>query len=250
MIPLRDINPSLRTPVVTFLLVVASVGVYLFVQPADPADELDFLYRQAAIACELTTAEALSPDEIQRGGCEDGGSAPLHPDKPLELSVIVSMFLHGGLIHLIGNMWSLFLFGNNVEDAYGRLGYLIFYLVSGVVATFGFVLLNPGTTVPLVGASGAIAGVMGAYLVLFPHARVVSVFPLLFFIPFTISAGWFLLVWFAGQFALTAVETGIAWEAHVAGFLFGMLITLVARRPLLQRIARLERKRMARLGYG
>ena len=249
MIPIRDINPSLRTPVVTFLLLAASVAVFFLVQPADPAEELDFLYRQAAIACELATGEPLSFDEVAGQDCTDGGAAPRYPGKSIAVSVVVSMFLHGGLAHLIANMWSLFLFGNNVEDAYGRIGYLILYLVSGVVATLGFVMLNPETTVPLVGASGAIAGVMGAYLVLFPGARVLSVFPLLFFLPFTIPAGWFLLFWFAGQFAFTVVDTGIAWEAHVAGFLFGMLVTLVGRGPLLRRIARLERRRLARMGY-
>ena len=191
MIPIRDINPSLRTPVMTFLLLAASVAVFFFVQPDDPADEADFLYRQAAIACELTTGEPLAADEIGGRRCTDGGATPVHTDKYLSLSVIVSMFLHGGLAHLLANMWSLYLFGNNVEDAYGRIGYLILYFASGIIATLGFVMLNPETTVPLVGASGAIAGVMGAYLVLFPHARVVSVFPLLFFLPFAIPAGWF-----------------------------------------------------------
>ena len=233
---------------VTFLLLAASVAVYFLVQPDEPVEELEFLYRQAAIACELTTAEPLSVDEIERQDCAEGGKGSLYPDKSLGLSVIVSMFLHGGLAHLVANMWSLFLFGNNVEDAYGRFGYLILYLVSGVVATLGYVMLNPETTVPLVGASGAIAGVMGAYLVLFPQARVVSVFPLLFFLPFAIPAGWFLLFWFAGQFAFAFVDTGIAWEAHVAGFLFGMLVTLVGRGPLLRRISRLERRRLARIG--
>jgi len=250
MIPIRDINPSLRTPVFTFLLVARSVAVYFFVQPGEPADQLEFLYRQAAVACELTTGEALSFDEIVDQRCTDRAETPLYPDKSPLVSVVVSMFLHGGLAHLVANMWSLLLFGNNVEDAYGRFGYLLLYLVSGVVATVGFVVLNPDTTVPLVGASGAIAGIMGAYLVLFPRARVVSVFPLLFFIPFTISAGWYLIVWFVGQFAFTAADSAIAWEAHVAGFLFGMLVTLVGRRPLLRRLARLERKRLARLGYG
>lgn len=249
MIPIRDINPSLRRPFVTFLLVAASLAVYFVVQPADPEEELEFLYRQAAIACELATGEGLSATEITAQVCTDGGEGPLFADKSLLLSVIVSMFLHGGIAHLLGNMWSLYLFGNNVEDAFGRLGYLILYLASGVVATLGFVVLNPDTTVPLVGASGAIAGIMGAYLVLFPSARVVSVFPLLFFIPFTVSAGWFLLLWFVGQFAFTAFETGVAWEAHVTGFLFGMLVTLVVRRPLVRRLAKLEKRRLARLGY-
>ncbi len=237
MIPIRDANPSLTTPAVTLLLIVVAVFVWLFVQPRDPQADLEFTYRNAAIACELTTLERLSVEEITSGACRDDGRVGFFPGKSLILSVFVSMFLHAGLLHLAANMWSLWIFGNNVEDAFGKIGYFLLYLGSGAAATVGFVAVNPETTIPLVGASGAIAGVMGAYLVLFPAARVVSIIPIFFLIPLTLPAVVFLIIWFVSQFAFVGATTGVAWEAHVAGFVFGAAVALLLRRPLLARVA-------------
>ncbi|MCY4623246.1 MAG: rhomboid family intramembrane serine protease [bacterium] len=236
MIPIRDLNPGIRRPVISLLLIASVAAVYFLVQPADPADEYEFLVRQAAIGCEISTNEAVSLEEIRSERCVTGDGQSVFPEKSLPLSVVVSIFLHGGLAHLIGNVWSLWLFGNNVEDAYGRAGFLLLYLLSGVVATFGFVALNPDSTAPLVGASGAIAGVMGAYLFLYPGARVLSII-LPIFIPFRMPAALFLLLWLGAQFLLAGGASGIAWEAHVAGFLFGMVVTLVFRRGLTARLA-------------
>ena len=244
MIPIRDVNPSLTSPALTLLLIAASVAVFVFIQPRGAAEEIEFAYRQAAIACELTTGEPLSPAEVPDGPCVEGDGNPIFPDKSLPTSILVSMFLHAGFLHLAGNMWSLWIFGNNVEDAFGTLRYLLLYLASGVAATLAFVAINPDTTVPLVGASGAISGVMGAYLVLYPRARVVSVFPILFLLPIAVPAALFLIIWFAGQFALIGQATGIAWEAHVAGFVFGALVAAVFRRQLLARVERLRRARL------
>lgn len=249
MLPIRDANPSISTPVVTFALIAISVLTWVFIQPKDIEGDAEFSYRNAAIACEIVTGEPVTLDEVRSGVCDDGSSpgGGFFPDKQIPLSVVVSMFLHAGLLHLGGNMWSLWIFGNNVEDAFGHVGYVVLYLLSGVAATLGFVAFNADTTIPLVGASGAIAGVMGAYLVLFPKAKVVSVFPILFFIPITLRATIFLAIWFVSQFALVGGESGVAWEAHVAGFAFGALAALVMRRRLLDR---LEAKRHARLiGY-
>ncbi len=181
-------------------------------------------------------------------GCSSTPLPPaLFPGKSLVASIFVSMFLHANLAHLIGNMWSLWIFGNNVEDAYGSGGYVLLYLASGVAATAAFVLTNPSEVTPVIGASGAISGVMGAYLVLFPRARIVSVFPLFFFIPVALPAAFFLILWFGGQFALTE-STGIAWQAHVGGFVFGALVSMVLRRPLLARVEA-HRRRMAGIAY-
>jgi len=244
VIPIRDTNPGLHKPLITLALIGVSVAVFFLVQPrGDVVEEVEFNYRNAAIACELTSGNPLTEREIFEDRCEDaGGGQSVFPDKVLGFSVLASMFLHAGLLHLAGNMWSLWIFGNNVEDAFGRLGYLIFYLVTGIAATAGYVALNPDATIPLIGASGAIAGVMGAYLVLYPKAKVVSVFPVLFFIPIAIPAALFLGLWFFGQFALVGASSGIAWEAHVAGFVAGAVIAGVGRRPIL---ARLERQRVA-----
>ena len=237
MLPIRDLNPTRIRPVVTWVIIAVNVVVYFLLQPqptADPADTEyeEFIYERAAIACEVSTGEPLDVDEVRFGVCRDDGglSNEIFPDKNVWLAVGVSMFLHGGIAHLLFNMWSLWIFGNNVEEAFGTLGYLLFYLAAGIAATAGFVAVNPDLTVPLIGASGAIAGVMGAYLVLFPDHRVMT---LIFFYVVAVPAILFLGVWFVSQFALASEETGVAWEAHVAGFLFGIVATLPFRRRLL-----------------
>jgi membrane associated rhomboid family serine protease len=144
------------------------------------------------------------------------------PHKNVWLAVVVSMFLHGGLLHLGGNMLFLWIFGNNIEDRLGRVRYLLFYLAAGVVATASQVALDPSSVLPMIGASGAIAGVMGAYLLLYPNARILS---LLFVFPVEIRAKWLLGFWFVSQFFLSP-SSGVAWGAHVGGFVFGALLAL------------------------
>src|SRR5207249_4908173 len=151
------------------------------------------------------------------------------------LAVLVSMFMHGSWLHLAGNMWFLWIFGNNVEEAWGRLWYLLFYLAAGIVAAVFFVALNPHSTTPLVGASGAIAGVLGSYLVLYPGKPVLS---LVFIYIIPVPAVLFLGLWFLSQFLLPSA--GVAWEAHVGGFAFGVLATLLVRGVLLRRLANPE----------
>ena len=234
MIPLRDINPTSIFPLLTVAIVLVNVGVFLFVQPFEEGEAETFFYEQAAIACELTTGDPLEIDEIRRDVCfEEQREPALFPDKNVWLAGLVSMFLHGGLLHIAFNMWSLWIFGNNVEEAFGVAGYALLYLVAGVAATAGFVVANQDSTVPLVGASGAIAGIMGAYLVLFPRHRILTlIFP--FFIV-TIPALAFLGLWFVLQFGLAGQDTNVAWEAHVAGFVVGAVVALLLRPVLLRR---------------
>lgn len=248
MIPLRDSNPTVIYPFVNWLIIAGAIAVFFLLQPQTDPEGTVFVYEWAAIPCELTTLDALDVQEFQTGQCADGEAldSDLFPDKSVLLGILVSIFLHGGLGHLLSNMWILWIFGNNAEEAFGSGGYLLFYLVGGIMATGGYVLVNPGSTVPLVGASGAIAGVMGAYLVLFPRARIVSIVPVLFFMPFEVPAWVYLVLWFGGQFALVGNAGQIAWEAHVAGFVFGLLVALAMRRRLMQRIALLHRRAVPR----
>lgn len=226
MLPIRDINPTAIRPLITLLVIGLNAVVFFFVQPAaGPAAE-EFTYRNAAIACEVTTGSPLAVAEIRSGVCSEGGE-PVFPDKNIAVSVLASMFLHAGLAHIAFNMWSLWIFGNNVEEAFGPTGFTVLYLASGVAATAGFIVTNPDLTVPLVGASGAIAGVMGSYLVLFPRHQVMT---LVFVRIVAIRSVWFLGIWFVSQFLLT--DAGVAWEAHVAGFAFGAIVTLPFRRRL------------------
>jgi membrane associated rhomboid family serine protease len=223
MLPIRDHNPTLRTPVVNWVIVAAAAYVFFLIQPlGDPAASAEFMYAEATIPCEVVTFEPISEPELLGDGCARNG-ASLFPDKGIIRSLLAGIFFHGSIGHLVGNLWVLLIFGNNIEDTFGHLRYAVFYLVSGILASMAHVLLNPGSTIPVVGASGAIAGVMGAYLVLHPTARVTSIIPPLFFLPFRVPAAVFLMIWFLGQFALAGATTTIAWEAHVGGFVVGAL---------------------------
>ncbi len=234
MLPIRDLNPTGVFPILTIVIIAVNVYVFFLIQPQTEPDSTIFFYEQAAVACELTTGQPLDLPEIVDGECftQNLGRQEF-PDKNVWLSALVSMFLHGSVAHILFNMWSFWIFGNNVEEAFGRVGFAGMYLAAGVAATAGFVALNPSSTVPLVGASGAIAGVMGAYLVLFPRHSVLTLLGW-FLIP--LPAMFFLGFWFLSQFAISGAESNVAWEAHVFGFLFGVLLTLPLRTRLLARL--------------
>ncbi len=237
MFPLRDLNPSRGTAIVTLLLIALNVAAFIGWQPhGDGNAEAAFLYERAAVACEITTREPLTDAALRSGRCASGGASSggaLFPAKQIALSIATSMFLHGGVVHLLGNMWFLWIFGDNVEEAFGHLGYLLLYALAGVGATLGFVALHPGSVEPLIGASGAIAGMLGAYLVLVPRGWVLALW-FLGIIP--VPAVIFLGLWFVGQFSVAA--PGVAWEAHVVGFTIGAVVALALRRPLLAGLRR------------
>jgi len=241
MIPVHDDNPVSRPPIVTWVILAVCIGAFLLWQPTpvegDTTDDVLFYLENAAIPCELVEQRPLDLIEVDAtfrlgdtGACgvDGGGSDALVPGKNVWLSVVVSMFLHGSLLHIAGNMLFLWVFGNNVEDTVGRLGFVAFYLAGGVIGTVAHVALNDGSTVPVVGASGAIAAVMGAYLVLFPRARVRTLIFLLIVFPVELRAGVLLVVWFVLQF-FTDPNEGVAWAAHVGGFVFGVLTGLALR---------------------
>ena len=236
MIPLRDDNPTGRRAVVTLVLMALNIGIYFLVQPdVDDPSSASFTYEYAAIPCEVVTNEPLSPEEfpteVDQSSCNEvPESEPLFPDKSVWLAVIFSMFFHGSFMHLAGNMLFLWVFGNNIEDHLGVVKYVAFYVIGGIVATLAHVFVQPDSTIPLVGASGAVAAVMGAYLVWFPNVRVHTLF-FFFLIMFRdISAKWLLLIWFATQFLdFFNPNSGVAWMAHVGGFVFGILVGLLVR---------------------
>lgn len=243
MIPLKDYNPTRRFPVITLLLIAINVGVYFFVQrPFDEtSSQARFSYEVAAIPCEVVQGRPLTQDEIVQtlrfnndSACERRPATAdeeVFPHKSVWLAVVYSMFLHGSLLHIGGNMLFLWIFGNNIEDRMGFAGYIGFYLLAGLVASAAHILVQPNSTVPVVGASGAIAGVMGAYLVLFPNVKIRSL--IIFFVILfrDISAKWLLGIWFVTQF-FTNPNEGVAWVAHVGGFAFGALVALFLRDRL------------------
>lgn len=238
MIPLRDENPVRHPPIVTWVIIGLCIAAYFAWQPGpfggDPQDDTIFSLEHAAIPCEVVEGRPLDDNEViatfNQGltsacGIDRGRSAPFAPDKNVYLAVVVSMFLHGSLVHIGFNLLYLWVFGNNVEDAFGKIGYALFYLVGGIVATLSHVLVDVDSTVPLVGASGAIAAVMGAYAVLYPGARVWTfVFIVVVRVPAVVLLGF----WFVLQF-FTDPNESVAWAAHVGGFVFGVLVALVYR---------------------
>jgi membrane associated rhomboid family serine protease len=209
MIPLRDSTPSYSMPFVTVALIVINVSMFLLEVSLEP------FARNHLIA-----VYGVVPDRFE-------GS-----------DLLTSMFLHGGWLHLIGNMWFLWIFGDNVEDILGHWKYLLFYIACGVAAGLAHVALNPGSRVPTIGASGAIAGVMGAYLIKFPRARIHTLVPIfVFFTTIEIPAVLMLLYWFViqlfsgiGEIGYSHVSRGgVAYAAHVGGFVAGMLLILMLR---------------------
>lgn len=249
VIPVHDDNPTRRVSVLTYLLIAVNVAVFLASPLANlsgsygdgPARECavtEFLRDHAAIPKEMLTGDELQrPPPVVTDA--KGEEYPCPTDQGNDgkrpwLSVLTAMFLHGGWAHLLGNMLFLYVFGNNVEDRFGRLRYLLFYLGCGYVAAYGHALTQPASTTPLVGASGAIAGVLGAYLVLYPRSRVTSLVPFLLFFPFRLPAWvvlgfWFVLQWLYFQGTGVSDEAGVAYAAHVFGFLAGVAFALVDR---------------------
>lgn len=234
MLPIRDENPTRRRPVVTMLLIAACLAVYFLVQPSGGSpqaqgEQAAFTFETAAIPCEVIRGRPLSEEEVvdtlegtdDTACVADPSTGPAFPEKNVWFSIFYSMFLHGSLLHLGGNMLFLWVFGNNIEDTKGKLTYLIFYLLAGLAATAAHIAIQPSSTIPVVGASGAIAGVMGAYLVLFPNVPIKTIV-MFFFITFIdIRAKWLLGFWFLSQFFVQP-DSGVAWMAHVGGFAFGV----------------------------
>ncbi|PWE33303.1 rhomboid family intramembrane serine protease [Maritimibacter sp. 55A14] len=208
MIPIRDHNPSLTTPWVTWGLIAANVLVFLSYWPLfnDPPALMRFFHDWA-----------LMPARVSRGEAYHG--------------LVTSMFLHGGLLHIAGNMLFLWIFGDNLEDMFGHAGFLAFYLASGVAAALAQYATAPFTTAPMVGASGAVAGVMGGYLLLYPRARVDVLIVIFFYVRILALPAWVMLgIWFAFQLisglGATDATGGVAYWAHAGGFLVGLGLTL------------------------
>ena len=235
VIPVGDHNPTRRTPYVTWLLLAVNIGVFVLLQPwsADTCRQHAFFLDWAVVPEEVFSGEPLDAGEVAATTPPACSIAPA-PDKNVYAAVLYSLFLHAGWVHLLGNMLYLWIFGNNVEDRLGHVGFLAFYLGCGVVATLAFALPNATSPVTLVGASGAIAGVLGAYLLLYPGARVTVLVPFLFFLPLRLPALLVLGLWFVLQLGEVRVAemagTGVAYLAHVAGFLAGMAVISVIGR--------------------
>jgi membrane associated rhomboid family serine protease len=241
VIPVYDKNPIRRTPVVTYTLIGLCTVVFMLGPLAGFAGTYGSGRQLACAQAVYFDHWGVIPAELFHGqlpldrlGLPAGCATPHAFSKVPVLSVVTAMFLHASWLHLIGNMLFLYVFGDNVENRMGRVRFALFFLVAGFLATYGFAFANPDDTQSLVGASGAISGALGAYLYLYPKARVTSLFPFLFFIPLRFPAWvvlgfWFVLQWLAAQTAQNG--PGVAYLAHVVGFAFGFLCAWVCYRP-------------------
>ncbi len=241
MIPLSDEHKTLRTPVMTYALIGITVAVWLLVQGAGFNE-----YALASSVCNL----GMVPGELTRQAAIGAGiplgnglACIIDNERINVLTPITSMFLHGSWSHIIGNMLFLWVFGNNIEDSMGRVRFLLFYLVCGVVAGLAHVLVQPASPVPTVGASGAISGVLGAYLVLYPQVRVRMLFIFVIFFKVIPIRAWMVLIWWfalqvlSGLPELTSmrpeVSSGVAFWAHVGGFVAGLVLVKLFENPRL-----------------
>lgn len=242
MFPLKDDIPSRSIPLVNYTMIGLCVLIYL-AQQAAPG--------QLVHEYGMTPAVVSNPDvkiiETQEGFADTPFGARkvlTERERPQPavapwLTLLTCTFLHGSLMHLIGNVWFLYVFGDNVEDRLGKVGYLIFYLGSGIAASLAHYAFQPTSLIPTIGASGAVAGIMGAYMWLYPSARVTTLIPIVFILQIiVVPAPWFLGFWFViqlvqGTFAMgNATAAGVAWWAHAGGFAFGFAVAgIVGRRP-------------------
>jgi len=221
LLPLRDDNPTQIWPVMTVSLITINVLVFLYQLTLGPQEGQLFIYQFGAIPAAVLGNDSLPSDMIAI---------------PATMSVLTSMFLHGGFMHLIGNMLYLWIFGNNVEDAMGHIRFLLFYLLTGVAASMTHFMMDVDSTIPTIGASGAISGILGAYILLYPRAQVyVLVFIIIFVRMMYVPAGmvlgfYFVLQIFQGVSTLGQEGGGVAWFAHIGGFIAGLILVGVFKK--------------------
>lgn len=209
MIPLKDDNPTRTFPFVTIIIITVNTFIYVYQLTLGPKAEGLFVLRAGAIPYEITHFLDIYPKAI------------LQPP----LTLFTAMFVHGGLLHVGGNMLYLWIFGDNIEDRLGHFRFFVFYLLTGLIASLAHVIMMPNSTVPMIGASGAIAGVLGAYFLLYPKAHVLTLVFFFFFVDIIkIPALVFLGLWFIFQILSSAAGGGIAWYAHIGGFVAGAIL--------------------------
>ncbi len=210
-IPLKDDNPTYTFPIMTILIILANGAIFFYQLTLGPFENQRFIFQWGAIPYQVVHGEV----------------AHVVPAIPIPLTIFSSMFLHGGFMHLLGNMLYLWIFGNNIEDTLGHFRFLLFYLVTGLLAALAQIFSNPDSVAPMIGASGAIGGILGAYLLLFPRARILTLFFILIivrlvYIPALVILGF----WFLFQFLSLpgAAHSNVAFFAHIGGFISGLIL--------------------------
>jgi len=219
MIPLKDDNPTTRKPIITVAFIIINCVVFIYEFSLGGSGFSEFTYKYGLIPAELIQGRDLMAPQLS------------YLSTSPYLNIFTSMFMHGGILHLGGNMLYLWIFGNNIEDVLGHVKFVLFYLLSGIAAVLAFSLINPNSNVPMVGASGAVSGILGAYVIRFPQAKVLTLIWFFYFIKIVrlpalyLLGFWFLLQIINGSKAiLISSSGGVAWFAHIGGFAFGAVI--------------------------
>jgi len=219
MIPLKDDNPTTRKPIITVAFIIINCVVFIYEFSLGGSGFSEFTYKYGLIPAELMQGRDLMAPQLS------------YLSTSPYLNIFTSMFMHGGILHLGGNMLYLWIFGNNIEDVLGHVKFVLFYLLSGIAAVLAFSLINPNSNVPMVGASGAVSGILGAYVIRFPQARVLTLIWFFYFIKIVrlpalyLLGFWFLLQIINGSKAISISSSGgVAWFAHIGGFAFGAVI--------------------------
>ncbi|MDA9862730.1 rhomboid family intramembrane serine protease [Acidimicrobiia bacterium] len=223
MIPISDINPAENTPYITRFFIFFTIAVYILLQPKNSTDLFNFFYEFSAIPCEIQKGVPLSANQFHSNDCMVTIDNVIFANKNLMLSLITANFLHANLLHLVGNLWSFWIFGNNIEDKLGNLKFIIFLMVAAGGSIGTHIFLNYSDLNPIVGASGIVSALMGAYLYRFPNAKLLVLVPFGIIFPTTIKAKYFMAFWFASQVLISLQNNNISWEAHIGGFFVGYL---------------------------
>ena len=227
MIPISDINPPKNNPIISRIFIFVSILVYVLIQPRNPNELFNFFYEFAAIPCEVFSNQPLSLEQYYNNQCSLKSSNIVFENKNIFLSLLFSNMFHANFVHILGNLWSFWIFGNNIEDKLGKVRFIIFLIFTGLASMFSHIILNAFDINPIVGASGIVSALMGAYLYLFPNAQLLVLVPFGFLFPTTIKAKFFMIFWFISQILIAIQNTNISWEAHIGGFIVGYLILKV-----------------------
>ena len=218
MIPISDINPAKNTPIVSRAFIIIVALVYLLIQPKTSNELFNFFYEFAAIPCELFLNTPISGTQFYGNDCSLLGR-----------DLVFSNFFHANFVHILGNLWSFWIFGNNVEDKLGKTKFSIFLLLIAFLSIGVHTIINFDSLIPVVGASGIVSGIMGAYVYLFPNAKLLVLVPFGILFPTTIKARTFMYFWFISQIFIAIGSSNISWEAHIGGFILGYLIIKLSR---------------------
>lgn len=221
MIPISDINPAKNTPIISRIFMISVVLTYLLIQPKTDLELFNFFYEYATIPCEFIAGYPLSIEQYYQNNCNVISNDVIFPFKNVYLGLIYSNFFHANFIHILGNLWSFWIFGNNVEDKLGKIKFLIFLLIAGAASISFHIILNQESLITVVGASGIVSGLMGAYVYLFPNAKLLVLVPFGILFPTTIKAKYFMIFWFVSQIFIAISSSNISWEAHIGGFIIG-----------------------------